>query len=101
MASLAAAIPVRLKVLRAIRLVPQRYDRVRALTLTASLAILLGVPLSGLARVDLWRGHHALLFREATLGEGLTGVVVGIAALYVVTFLSNVVMGRMFCGWGG
>jgi len=93
-------IPLRLKVLRAIRLVPQRYDRFRALTMTASLGLLLGVPLSGLARVDLWRGHHALLFREATLGQGLTGVVVGIAALYVVTFMSNVVMGRMFCGWG-
>ena len=30
----------------------------------------------------------------------LAGVIVGIAAMYVVTFLSNVVAGRVFCGWG-
>ena len=68
--------------------------------MTASLAFLLAVPLSGLARVDLWRGGHALLFREVDLVHGLSGVIIAIAACYVITFLSNVVAGRLFCGWG-
>ncbi len=79
---------------------PHRYDRLRVLTMTLSLAILVGVPLSGLARVDLWSGRHFLLFQPAPFRHGLAGVIVAIAARYVVTFLSNVVAGRMFCGWG-
>ncbi len=68
--------------------------------MTFSLAILFAVPLSGLARVDLWAGHHALLFRAVSLKHGLAGVIVGIAAFYVATFLVNVGGGRLFCGWG-
>lgn len=91
----------RLKILRAIRRSLQhRYDRYRALGMTISLGILFWVPLSGLARVDLWRGRHALLFAPAPFKHGLAGVIVGIAAMYVVTFLVNLVGGRLFCGWG-
>lgn len=91
---------VRLKVLRAIRRSAHRYDRLRALGMTATLAALFLVPISGLARVDVWRGDHALLFRAATFKQGLAGVVVGIGAMYVVTFLVNLFGGRLFCGWG-
>lgn len=91
---------VRLKILKATRRKTHRYDKLRLLSQAVSLSILVGVPLSGLARVDLWRGGHYLLFQPATLKHGLAGVILAIAALYVVTFLSNVVGGRIFCGWG-
>lgn len=91
---------IRLKVLKAVRRVRHRYDAYRVLGMTVSLGLLLVVPVSGLARVDLWRGGHYLLFRAVPFKHGLAGVIVGIALMYVVTFLSNVVAGRLFCGWG-
>ncbi len=90
----------RLKVLRALRKSGHRYDPRRAAGMTLSLAILILVPLSGLARVDLWMGRHTLLFRPAPFKHALAGVLVGIAVLYVATFLVNVIGGRLFCGWG-
>ncbi len=77
-----------------------RYDALRTLSMTVSLGILVAVPLSGLARVDFWAGAHRLLFEPVALKPGLAGVIIGIGMMYVVTFLSNVVAGRMFCGWG-
>ncbi len=68
--------------------------------MTASLTVLVAVPLSGLARVDLWGGQHFLLGVPATFKQGLAGVIVGIGAMYVITFLVNGVGGRLFCGWG-
>lgn len=93
-------IPARLKVLRAIRTEGHRYDARRTLGMTISIGLLWLVPLSGLARVDLWAGGHAVLFRAAPFKHALAGVLVGIGAMYVVTFLVNVVGGRLFCGWG-
>jgi ferredoxin-type protein NapH len=90
----------RLKILRALRRSDHRYVRLRATAQTISLAILLVVPLSGLARVDLWGGQHRLFFQPVAFRPALAGVLAAIAALYVVTFLSNVVAGRLFCGWG-
>ncbi len=91
----------RLKILRALRKFGQhRFDHWRAAGMAATLGLLFAVPVTGLARVDLWRGHHALLFREATFRHGLAGVLVGIGLFYVVTFLVNVIGGRLFCGWG-
>lgn len=90
----------RLKVLRGLRRQAHAYDGRRLLSMGASLAILFGVPLSGLARVDLWRDDHVLLFQPAPFRHGLAGVIVGICAMYVVTFLVNVIGGRLFCGWG-
>jgi ferredoxin-type protein NapH len=89
-----------MKILRANRRDAHRYDRLRSLSMGVSLAILLGVPLLGFAQVDAWRGNHRVLFRDASFKEALAGVIVAIAAMYVITFLSNVVAGRMFCGWG-
>ena len=97
----------RLKVLKAFRSPrsspdrgKHRYDRWRTLGMAVSQGILLAVPLTGLARVDFWGGRHFLLFQPVDLKRGLAGVIVGIAAMYVVTFTVNVVAGRMFCGWG-
>ena len=78
-----------------------RYVPLRFLSQLITVGVLFAIPLSGAARVDLYGGNHRLLFdKEANWREGLAGVIVGIALLYVVTFLVNVVFGRMFCGWG-
>ncbi len=77
-----------------------RYEALRYAAQALTLGVLLGVPMTGLARVDLFSGGHAVLFRTATWREGLAGVIVGIAACYVVTFAVNAVFGRLFCGWG-
>ncbi len=89
-----------MKVMRLLRGASHRYDALRAMSQAVSIGILLIVPLSGLARVDVWGGRHALLFEPAPWKHALAGVIIGIAAMYVVTFLSNLVAGRLFCGWG-
>ncbi len=91
---------IRLKLLRALRRVRHRYDARRTLGMTVSLGILIAVPISGLARVDLWAGRHALLFQTVPFKHGLAGVIIGIGAMYVATFLVNLFGGRLFCGWG-
>lgn len=91
---------LRQKILRAVRGIPHGYDRYRTAGMFVSLGVLILVPLSGLARVDLWGGQHALLFRSVPFKHGLAGVIVGIATMYVATFLVNVIGGRLFCGWG-
>ena len=90
----------RLKVLKAMRKQPHRYNRLRTLGIGVSLAILLAVPLTGFNRIDLWQGHHYIFFRPTTFKVALAGWIIWYSAMYVVTFLSNVVAGRMFCGWG-
>ena len=90
----------RLKLLRALGRLPHRFQLRRGLGMALTLGILVGVPLSGLTRIDLWRGEHRLLFEPASFRHGLAGVILGIGALYVATFLVNVVGGRLFCGWG-
>lgn len=91
---------LRLRVLKAVDAAPHRYRARRLVSQSISLAILVLVPLLGVAQVDLWRGNHYLLFQRAAFKPALAGVIVGIAALYVFTFLSNIVAGRLFCGWG-
>lgn len=90
----------RLKLLRALRRSSHRYTQLRALGMTFSIGCLLAVPLSGLARVDVWRGRHYALGEPTSLKVAMAAVIVAISAMYVVTFLSNVVAGRLFCGWG-
>ena len=97
---MAATPEPRLRVLRMLRRAGHRYNPRRVVGQTLSLALLFAVPLSGLARVDLWGGRHYLLFRSVPFKHGLAGVIVGICAFYVVTFLVNAVGGRLFCGWG-
>jgi len=94
------ATDVRLKVLPRVESRGHRYAWLRSLTQVITIGILFVVPLSGLARVDLYGGEHRMLYREARFKEGLAAVILGIAALYIVTFLINFACGRMFCGWG-
>jgi polyferredoxin len=77
-----------------------RYKRRRIVVITLSLAVLVAVPLTGLARVDLWGGNHLLLGERATFVDALKGVVVSIASLWGTTFVVNTIVGRFFCGWG-
>ncbi|HYC77562.1 MAG TPA: 4Fe-4S dicluster domain-containing protein, partial [Planctomycetota bacterium] len=72
----------------------------RMATMTASLVILAAPPALGWFRIDLWRWNHLLLGAPATLIEALKGFVVAMAILYGVTFLTNMIVGRFFCGWG-
>jgi len=64
------------------------------------MGILLAIPLSGLVRLDLWRGNHFLVFKPAAFNVTLAVVIGVFALIYAVTFLINLVAGRMFCGWG-
>ena len=68
--------------------------------MAVTLAVLLAVPLTGLARLDLWRGDHRMLFQSVPLKHGLGAVILAIGAFYAATFLVNLVGGRLFCGWG-
>ncbi len=91
---------VRLRFLRLLEAHKHRYDILRFISQGITLAVLMLVPLSGLAQVDFWGGNHYLFFKPAEFKLALAGVVVGIIAMYVVTFLLNIVAGRVFCGWG-
>lgn len=97
---MATATSIRLKVLKATQKQPHRYTKLRFLSMSVSIVILAAVPLLGVAQVDFWGGHHHVLLRPAPFRVALAGVIIGIALMYVVTFLSNVVAGRLFCGWG-
>lgn len=77
-----------------------RYDLRRALGMTITLGVLLAVPLSGLAQLDLWGGRHRMLFELVPFKHGLAAVILAIGAFYVATFLVNAFGGRLFCGWG-
>lgn len=72
----------------------------RIAAITVSLLILLAVPLLGLVRIDLWQGHHLLLGESVDAITALKGFVVAMAILYGFTFITNMVIGRFFCGWG-
>lgn len=65
-----------------------------------SLLVLYAVPLTGLARVDLVGGEHRALGKPVDIVAGMTAILVGMASLYLVTFLANIFFGRLFCGWG-
>lgn len=90
----------RMRLLKKVAGAPHRYARRRLWTQGSTIAVLLLVPLTGLARFDAWGGEHRLLGRPVDAVEGLVGIVVGIAVFYLVTFLINAVGGRLFCGWG-
>ena len=91
---------IRLRFLRLLDKRPHRYDILRFISQAMTLGVLVLVPMSGLSQVDFWGGNHYLFFERADFKIALAGVIVGIIAMYVVTFLLNVVAGRIFCGWG-
>ncbi len=90
----------RVRILAAVARRGPRYQILRIVVITLSLLILLAVPLLHVARVDLWGGEHWLLFERVPLITALKGVVAAIGILWGVTFTTNVVVGRFFCGWG-
>jgi len=90
----------RVRILAAVATRGARYQVLRVLVITLSLVILLAVPAAGLVRIDLWQGHHLLLGEPVGMVEALGGFVVAMAILWGVTFATNIVVGRFFCGWG-
>lgn len=90
----------RLRILSAVATRGASYKVLRVLVITLSLAILLVIPLTGLVRLDLWRGNHLLLFEPAETLTAIKGFVIAVAAMWGVTFTTNLVVGRFFCGWG-
>jgi polyferredoxin len=83
-----------------LRAKPHRFGWARLITQGVTLLVLAGVPLLGLARFDLWDGRHLALGRPAGFVPGLRAVFVGIGSFYLVTFLFNAALGRVFCGFG-
>lgn len=77
-----------------------RYRRLRVVTSLASVLLLSAVPLSGLAQLDLWRGHHLVLSRPATATSALLALTLAGGGSYLVTFIVNLFGGRLFCGFG-
>lgn len=90
----------RVRVLAAVAQRGGSFRVIRVAVITASLAILLAVPLLGVVRIDLWRGQHVLLGEEVGIIAALQGFVVTLAVIYGATFISNAIVGRFFCGWG-
>ena len=90
----------RVRILAAVATRGARYQVLRVLVITLSLVLLLAVPLGGWVRLDLWGGKHLLLGEQVGLVEALSGFVVAMAVLWGVTFATNIVVGRFFCGWG-
>lgn len=90
----------RMRILTAVASRGPRFQILRVVVITLSLAILAAVPLLGIVRLDLWDGRHVLFGERVPFLIGLRGVVIGIAALWGTTFLTNVIVGRFFCGWG-
>ncbi len=91
---------MRLRFLRLLDKQSHRYDILRFISQAMTLGVLVFVPLSGLSQVDFWGGNHYLFFKPAEFNLALAGVIVGIIAMYVITFLLNIIAGRIFCGWG-
>ena len=94
------AAPDRFKYLKIALTRPHRYRWYRAITMGSTLAVLLAVPLLGVARMDLWGGGHLALGKPVNFAKGLVGVCLAMGAFYVVTFAVNLPAGRMFCGFG-
>lgn len=91
----------RVRMLSAVAYRGPKFLWTRNVVITASLLLILIVPLIGLCRVDLWRGNHFLLFEPVdSLTKALKGFVVAMGLLWGLTFITNMVVGRFFCGWG-
>ena len=90
----------RLRLVRVLHAQPHRYPRIRWITQAVTLAVLYAVPLLGLARLDLWDGRHLAARRPAGFILGLGAAFAGVLSFYVVTFILNAALGRIFCGFG-
>lgn len=90
----------RVRMLSAVSRKGAAYTARRVVIITISLALLAAVPLLGLARVDLWSGRHLLMGESVGAFEALKGSIIAMAIMYGGTFVSNMIVGRFFCGWG-
>lgn len=97
---LALSDPDRQRILAAVHTRGASYHVRRIVVITVSQLILLAVPLLDLVRLDLWQGRHVLLGEQVPIVTALKGFVVACAVLWGVTFATNVIVGRFFCGWG-
>ena len=90
----------RVKVLSAVDRTGPRYRLRRVLSITASVGVLVLVPALHVVRMDVWGGEHWLLGERVSFITALKGFVVAMGVLYGGTFVSNMLFGRFFCGWG-
>ena len=95
-----SAAPRRLRLLRALHAQPHRYPRLRWVGQSVTFLVLYGAPLLGLARFDLWDGRHFAAGRPAGLVYGLGALFIGVFSFYIITFVLNAALGRIFCGFG-
>jgi len=96
----APALSPRLRLLRVLHARSHRYARIRWITQGITFLVLYAIPLLGLARFDLWDGRHLALRRPVGFVYGVGAIGVGIATFYLITFILNAAMGRVFCGFG-
>lgn len=90
----------RVRILSAVATRGPSYQARRVIVVTLSLVMLLVVPLTRLVRLDLWQGQHLLLGAPVDAITAIKGFVVAMAVLWGITFLTNMIVGRFFCGWG-
>lgn len=90
----------RIRILAAVERRGALFEVRRVVIITLSLLLLLAPPLFGWVRLDVWGGRHLLLGAPVDAIGAIKGFVVAMALLWGLTFASNVVVGRFFCGWG-
>jgi polyferredoxin len=95
-----AALQGRLKVLRSLVEQPHRYERLRRLTMAATVVVLYAAPIARLICFDLWDGRYTFLRARVNVLQGLVGLMLSIVVFYIITFVLNMALGRVFCGWG-
>jgi polyferredoxin len=88
------------KILRSLLRTGHRFRGIRHVMSLASIGLLVAVPLSGLARLDLWRGEHLALGKPASAVSALMALVFSAGLSYLVTYVVNFIGGRLFCGFG-
>lgn len=90
----------RLRVLRSMEKEPHRYPKIRHYTMAFTLAVLYVVPLLGLARFDLWDGRHMAAGERTNFVYGFASIFLSVVIFYLLTFIINGIVGRLFCGFG-
>lgn len=90
----------RLRILRTLEKEPHRYPKIRRFTMAGTFAVLYAIPLLGLARFDLWDGRHMWAGSRTNFVYGFGAVMISVVVFYLMTFVVNGVVGRLFCGFG-
>lgn len=65
-----------------------------------TIAIVYAVPLARLARFDLWDGRHLAGGSRTNFVYGFGAVFLAVVGFYLLTFIINAIVGRLFCGFG-